>query len=129
MQIPPIVDNTIPVNAHGNMEVWEGRPAFVPLGAVYIPNPAAIKTARSLELPCAPAVTGFERRGLHTVPIIGGVVVLRQHAAIVQDASFFVEAVREENVYIKRDKEITSKWERLAFGVLSRQKLREKYGH
>lgn len=109
--------------------MWEGRAAFVPAGAVYIDNPTAIKTARQLELPCAPAVVGFERRGLHTVPIVGGVVVLRQHAALVQDAAFFVEAVREENVYAKKDKEMTLKWERMVFGVLSREKLRARYGH
>ena len=74
-------------------------------------------------------MVGFERRGLHTVPIVGGVVVLRQHAALVQDAAFFVEAVREETVYAKKDKEMTLKWERMVFGVLSREKLRARYGH
>ena len=123
------MDGILPVNEHGNIEVWEGRAAFVPAGAVFLDNPAILKTARSLELPCAPAVVGFERRGQFNVPIIGGVVVLRQHAVILQDASFFMENVQEENLYRKKEKEMLQKWERVVYGILSRQKLREKYGH
>lgn len=119
----------IPVNAHGNIEVWEGNKAFVPAGAKFLESPGVLKTALSLGLPCVPAVTGFERRGLHTVPIIGGVVVLRQHAEILQDASYFVDAVREEGQLRKWDKEITGRWARLTFAVLSRERLRKQYGH
>jgi hypothetical protein len=129
LQIEPVVDGILPVNKFGNIEVWEGNQAFVPKGAAFVDDPAAIKAAQNLGLPCAPAVVGFERRGLHTVPIIGGVVVLRQHVGVVKDASYFVSAVKEENSYHKRDKEITARWERLAFGMLSRERLREKYGH
>lgn len=116
------------MNKYGNMEVWEGNKAFVPRGAVFIPNPSALKTAASLGLPCVPAVTGFERRGMHTVPIIGGVVILNHHADIVTDASYFVDAVKEETRYAKRDAEITSRWERLLRGVLTRQRVRDTYG-
>ena len=114
------------MNEHGNIEIWEGRQDFVPKGAAYI---EALKSAKLLELPCVPAVIGFERKGGHNVPIIGGVVVLQQHAAILRDAAFFVEAVKEESAFVKRDKIITARWEKLTFGIVSRQKLRAKYGH
>jgi hypothetical protein len=107
--------------------VWEGNKAFVPAGGKYIEKPAVLKTALSLGLPCVSAVTGFERRGLHTVPVIGGVVVLRQHAELLRDASYFVDAVKEEGRYQKRDKEMTTRWERLTRGLLSLDRLRDKY--
>lgn len=109
--------------------MWEGNTKFVPAGAVFLDDPAVLRTAKQLDLPCVPAVVGFERRGLQNVPIIGGVVVLKQHASILQDASFFVEAVKEETQYKKKEKELITKWARLAHGMISRQNLREKYGH
>ena len=124
-----MVDGVLPVNKHGNIEVWEGNPAFVPVGASYLATSTALKSAQSLGLPCAPAVVGFERRGMYTVPIVEGAVVLAQHADVVRDAAFFVAAVREETQYMKHSKEVVGRWERLAYGMLSRQRLREKYGH
>lgn len=129
MQIEPVRDGILPENEYGNIEVWEGNLKFVPAGAVFIDNPAVLKSAKLLDLPCVPAVVGFERKGLQNVPIIGGVVVLKQHANILKDASFFVEAVKEETHYMNKEKEMIVKWERLAHGMLSRQTLREKYGH
>ena len=119
----------IPVNKYGNIEIWEGNSAFVPRGARYIDSPGALKTAQALQLPAVSAIVGFERRGMHTVPIIGGVVVLEEHAELVMDGHYFVDAVKEERQYQKRDKEIVLRWEKLTYGVLSREKLRMKYGH
>ena len=122
-------DGLIPMNEHGNIEIWEGNKAFVPLGAVFVDNPEALKSAKSLELPHVPAVVGFERKGLYNVPIIGGIVVLAQHASIVQDASFFMEGVKEETYYIKKEKIQVARWEKLARGLLTRLRLKEQYGH
>lgn len=129
VQIPPVVDGIIPVNKHGNVEVWEGNAAFVPKGARFIDNPGALKTALELQLPAVPAIVGFERRGLHTAPIIGGVVVLEEHAELVLDGNYFVDALKEEKHYQKRDREISLRWEKLTYGVMSRERLRIKYGH
>jgi hypothetical protein len=117
------------MNEYGNLEVWDGGEQFVPRGAIFIDNPCAIRAAKNLGLPHVPAVTGFENKGQHTVPRIGGVVVLREHEQLVLDATYFLEAVREENHYSKKDVAVYSRWKRLVNAVLSRQRLRDRYGH
>lgn len=124
-----MVDGVIPVNEYGNVEVWDGQTQFVPRGAAFVEDPRAAKAARSLDLPFAPAVTGFEFRAGFTVPRIGGVVVLRAHEQVVLDAAYFLEAVREEDHYRRREKEIYSRWKRLVSAVQTRQRLKDKYGH
>lgn len=124
-----MVDGVIPLNEYGNVEVWDGLAQFVPRGAAFIEDPRATKAAKSLSLPFAPAVTGFEFRGGFTVPRIGGVVVLDAHEQLVLDAAYFLEAVREEDLYHRREKEICARWKRLVCAVQMRQRLKDKYGH
>ena len=126
----PVLNGIIPVNQHGNVEVWDGNQAYVPAGAVFLEAPRALATAQKLGLPHAAAVTGFDRRGNGvTAPRMGGVVVLREHAELVQEGAECLEVAREEAQWKKREKALVLRWERLVFAAVSRQQLREKYGH
>jgi hypothetical protein len=117
------------MNEYGNLEIWDGGAQFVPLGAVFVADPSAIRAAKNLGLPHVPAVTGFENKGQFTIPLIGGVVVLREHEQLVLDATYFLDAVREESEYTKREALVCSRWRRLVVAALSRQGLRDRYGH
>jgi hypothetical protein len=58
LQVPSVVDGIIPVNSHGNVEVWDFNEALVPLGGRLVPHRAALRVAESLGLPAAPALVG-----------------------------------------------------------------------
>lgn len=128
-QIPPVVDGVLPVNKHGNIEVWGGNTRYVPNGAVFVEHSIATKAATSLGVPFAPALVGFEQRGPVTVPKIGGIVVLRAHEQLLRDAIFEMAAFKEEQLYNKKEQEILEKWKRLTRRVLTRNRLRVEYGH
>lgn len=124
------MEGILPLNEYGNIEVWEGLSQFVPEGASFIEgNNSLVKLAKTLGIQHAPAVTGFEQKGLHTVPIVGGVVVLKGMEQLLQDAAIFTNAAEEEKYYQKRNLKIAQKWERIVGSVLSRQRLRDTYGH
>ncbi len=129
MEVPPVLHGVIPMNEYGNLEVWDGAPAFVPKGAAFVDHPKALKAAKNLGIQCVPAVVGFESRGVHMVPRVGGVVVLRDCEQLVLDAALCLEAHQEEGYYQKREKLIYGRWRKLIASALSRQGLLEKYGH
>jgi hypothetical protein len=76
-----------------------------------------------------PAVVGFERKGQYTVPVLGGVVVLQEHAAVVVDAAVFMNEARVEAFIKKREQALLARWERLVVAAVSRERLRQTYGH
>ncbi|CCH61471.1 hypothetical protein TBLA_0E04160 [Henningerozyma blattae CBS 6284] len=61
LYIPPIINPTtleIPKNHYGNIEIFQ--PTMIPNDCVLIESPIAIKSARFLDIPFAPAVTSFK---------------------------------------------------------------------
>jgi hypothetical protein len=62
-RVTPVKNGIIPVNQHGNVEVWDFNESLVPPGARLLQSRHAIKAAQSLGLPCAPAIVGFENKG------------------------------------------------------------------
>lgn len=109
------------------MEIWDGMKQFVPNGAVYIEGMFAIKAAKVLGMAYAPAVTGFENKGLGSYPKFGGVVVLKGYEGLVKDAMYEIEAARDQKQFQDWQKKITDRWYRLVKLTLSRQRLREEY--
>lgn len=131
-QVPPVVDGVLPRNKYGNIEVWDELEQYVPRGAAFIrsnPNSSAEKAARALGIDCVPAVTRFESRAGRAFPIIGGVVVLQDHAAVLLDAMFTLEGVHSEQAYHQQVSTVTKRWEHLVRSLLARQHLKETYGH
>jgi xeroderma pigmentosum group C-complementing protein len=45
---PHTPGSALPCNQHGNIELWGGRPCFLPAGLAYIPLPQAKAAAKSL---------------------------------------------------------------------------------
>ena len=119
----------MPTNEHGNIEIWEGLAQFIPKGAAFITHHSALKAAKTMEIHHAPVIVGFERRGMHNVPKMGGIVVLKEHEQILLDAIYYIDSVKDELAYEKKDKDTTERWSRLVQSLLSRQRLRDQYGH
>lgn len=128
LQVGEVVDGVLPINEHGNIEVWEGLRQFVPRGAVFVGSSLAIKAAKMFGLHYVPAVVGFEQRGMHTVPRIGGAVVLQKDQAVLEDAIYQLRAIAQEKELSERYQRVVEKWRKITRSVLSRQRLRETYG-
>lgn len=143
--VPPIADDQLPVNAHGNMEVWGGDARLLPLGASLVTAPHALLCAKRLGVPFAPvrspshplpclpdhaqALFGFETSGMHKHPVIGGVVVLSRDADLVQAAAREVSVDKEDRLEARRLAAVLGRWESLVRSALSRQLLKDTYGH
>ncbi|KAK2781057.1 hypothetical protein FQN53_000819 [Emmonsiellopsis sp. PD_33] len=69
---PPVVDNRVPKNAYGNIDVY--TPNMVPEGGFHLKNPEAARAARILGIDYADAVTGFQFKGRHGTAVVQGIV-------------------------------------------------------
>lgn len=142
-----VVDNIIPSNQYGNLEVWEGNPKLLPVGTTLIAvNPTkhiSMKTlkdtAEFLGIQYIPAVVGFEKRTSLTdtdddsssryTPKFGGIVVLASQVMILEDALYFQESRREETLWRMKQEVVYRRWEKLMTSLLSRVRLKETYGY
>jgi xeroderma pigmentosum group C-complementing protein len=110
--------------------VWGGLPQFVPEGAVYIEGGVRVmKVAKLLEIPFAPAVVDFEFKNGRYYPKIGGIVVLKQSKQLIEDSFYEFSAFQEETEYEKFQQKIYDRWKKIIRLLLSRERLRETYGH
>eukprot|EP00607_Mallomonas_marina_P003139 CAMPEP_0182438786 /NCGR_PEP_ID=MMETSP1167-20130531/86002_1 /TAXON_ID=2988 /ORGANISM="Mallomonas Sp, Strain CCMP3275" /LENGTH=751 /DNA_ID=CAMNT_0024632303 /DNA_START=33 /DNA_END=2289 /DNA_ORIENTATION=+ len=123
------LDGIIPTNQYGDVEVWGHNPALLPVGTALVQGTLAVQAAKQLNLPHAAAIVDFETRNGRRVPKLDGAVVLTDHAELVQEAAANLEEERCKKADYKREKIMLSRWEKIARGVLSRNRLRETYGH
>ena len=130
-----VANGKIPTNAHDNVEVWDGCEDLVPTGAKFLPlSPLQTielmrKTATMLGIHFKDALTGFEFRGGTRQPKLGGLVVLEEHCDIMRNALAQIKTNKEEEQRQKRENEIIQRWSKLVRCALSRQNLKELYGH
>lgn len=122
---PPIQNGVIPKNAFGNMDVYV--PTMVPQGAIHLPLKGSAKLCRKLEIDYAEACTGFEFGKQRAVPVLTGVVVAQENAAMVRDAW------RAEQQEIKR-KEDTKRtatslhwWRKMLLGLRVLERMKSEY--
>jgi xeroderma pigmentosum group C-complementing protein len=102
---------------------------YVPAGATYIDSVYAEKAAKAIGIQYVPAVTGFETRGLRTVPVTSGIIVLKDQEAMLWDSIITIEAMKSELLYEKQEKKIIDRWEKLVRSAISREWIRNTYGH
>ena len=126
---PIVVDGVIPVNSFGNVEVWGGNEAFLPIGSVLIASKKAMHAARMLGVPAAPALVDFETNAGKRVPKLGGAVVLEEHAEVVQLAALSMEEEALAKADAKRESLIIRRWELIVRSLVSRNALRKEYGY
>ncbi len=127
-EVPSVLNDIIPVNEYGNVEIWDNDIRFVPKGAVFILGKEAIKAAEQLMLPYAPAITGFENRCNKKIPIIGGIIVLHRHKRIMINAVENVQDYKEEKAMKNRKIRVLHRWKRIVMRLLTRSRIHETYG-
>lgn len=126
--VPSVLDGVIPVNSHGNVEIWGGDTRLVPNGAVLVKGNKAITVAGRLMLPFAPALFEFKTSGDRRVPVIGGAVVLSEHGPLVKAGVRQLEIEKELKEREQQFKRVLARWETLVSGILLRTRLKKTYG-
>jgi hypothetical protein len=120
----------IPMNKHGNIEIWDGKQEHVPRGCVYLPSSHAVEAAQQLGIQHVPAIIGFKSIGvMKYCPVIQGLVVLEEDYDLMVEATMAMENQAAEKEKEKKYSKIVKKWVHLTRLVLSRVKLFEEYGH
>jgi len=122
---PPYVGPTdvIPTNDYKNVEL-----ALINPGLTHMPQPRLSSIARTLGIPYAPCMLGYEGRGGIRTPTIRGIVVHDHNVALLREAyveweSHAVEREREE-----RRNGIVKRWKRLVVGIMTKERLDREYG-
>jgi xeroderma pigmentosum group C-complementing protein len=120
----------LPVNEHGNIEVWGRNRIFLPKGTrhVYGEGGREWEVARQLGIRYARAVTGWEMRQGRTLPVVEGVVVKEQDAGVLRDGCRSWQAGREEKIARAKERKVVERWGRLVKGLRIARELQEKYG-
>ncbi|OJD17443.1 hypothetical protein AJ78_02468 [Emergomyces pasteurianus Ep9510] len=124
---PPIKDGKIPKNAYGNIDCFV--PTMVPKGATHIPWRGTVRICKKLGIDYAEAVTGFEFGSKMAVPIIDGVVVASENAALVKDAWRAEDAEKRKREKLKHDKLILSTWRKFIMGLRIAERIQAEYGN
>eukprot|EP00516_Mucochytrium_quahogii_P006418 CAMPEP_0203747326 /NCGR_PEP_ID=MMETSP0098-20131031/2511_1 /ASSEMBLY_ACC=CAM_ASM_000208 /TAXON_ID=96639 /ORGANISM=" , Strain NY0313808BC1" /LENGTH=587 /DNA_ID=CAMNT_0050635721 /DNA_START=1954 /DNA_END=3714 /DNA_ORIENTATION=+ len=108
--IPPSVGpaGEIPKSEFGNVELW--TPSCCPIGAVHVKEACAAQAARELGIDFAPAMVGFERRNMHMVPKLEGIVVAKEFVEVVRAGALAVEQAKLEKLAAKRQERILNCW-------------------
>ena len=133
IKVAPIVDDIIPVNEYGKIEIWDYNTALVPAGARFLSGleyslPDIRAACKTLGLPFADALVGFDHKaGGLTVPKVGGVVVLQKHYSVVQAATEDLGDRKEEKIQEKTQKRVLANWHKLVSLKLLREKVSHKF--
>jgi hypothetical protein len=123
-------DGIIPVNKHGNVCLWDGREDLVPTGAAYVASPHALSVCEQLGFHHAPALIGFKSIGIMLkAPVIAGAVVLQHQKELVEDTCTAIDVAEKMEKKKKKYIKICGKWVRLCKILLSRDQLKDRYGH
>lgn len=131
--IDPIIDDVIPTNEYGKIEIWDCNTQLVPKGAKFLDGvfyslPDVRAACKTLGLPYADALVGFEHKaGGLTVPKVGGVVVLEKHVPVVVSATEDLGHRKVQKNEAKKTKRVFGHWHRLVSLVLLRKKVSSKF--
>lgn len=122
-----VVDDIIPVNSFGNVEVFDGDERFLPVGTTLLTQNGVATVAKQLGLPCAQAIIGFSVNRGHSHPTAGGYVVLTKHVDLILDGLQTVLVDRNEKQEEKKQREIVTKWEDIVYRYIKFKELMSKY--
>ncbi|KAJ1550989.1 hypothetical protein HK405_015416, partial [Cladochytrium tenue] len=121
-----IVNDVIPTNAFGNIELF--HPRMLPAGAAHVHGTLAAKVAKQLGMSFAKAVVGFEfNKGMST-PVFEGVVVLADQAELLKEAIDEHGGHLAEKAAQARSQRAVTGWARLVRKMLVKARLVEQYG-
>ncbi|OAL22167.1 hypothetical protein AYO22_07428 [Fonsecaea multimorphosa] len=123
---PPVVDEKIPRNAYGNLDIYV--PSMIPAGAVHIRHPLASAAARVLGIDYADAVTGFQFKGRQGTAVIDGVVVSMNMTNAMLNVIEGLESQASEEVQEARTRIILGMWKRWLTALRVHEHVHRQYG-
>ena len=85
------------------------------------------KTARKLDIDCAPAMIGWEFSGGGCHPVFDGFVVCTEHQEVLMDAWNTEVEEKAKKDAAKKEKRVLDNWKKLAKGLLTAEKIKRKY--
>lgn len=127
--VPTVVDDKIPVNEYGNAEIWDGNSNLIPKGCSLITTRNASNAAKFLGIDYVNAIFGWESNNGHRVPKIGGILVLSRYQDSVIDVAETIFYEKQIQLEEKHELSVIRNWEKIVRKLLTRNELREKYGH
>ena len=130
----PVVNDIIPTNSYGNVEIWEYQESLVPPGAKLISGKQynttiARRVCKELSISFVDAIVGFERGEAGPLPVVGGIVVLERDYEVITGAAGVIMEQNREHAVLKKSKLIIARWESLIKHALIRLELKARYGH
>lgn len=116
-------NDPIPVNEYRNVELALSNP-----GLVHIDIQGLANVAKTLGIPYAPCLLGFEGHGGNRTPTIRGIVVHAHNEQLLREAGGEVtcHAIEEESENRRRN--IYRLWKKLMVGLLTKERIEREYG-
>jgi len=122
---PPAVDGKVPRNEYGNVELF--KPWMLPKGTVHIPIQGLNKTAKKLNIDCAPAMMGWEFSGGGCHPVFDGFVICQEFQDVLMDAWNAEMEEKAKRDAAKKEKRVLDNWKKLVKGLITHEKIKRKY--
>lgn len=122
---PPYVGphDPIPINEYRNIELDLINPGLVHIGDLE----RVAMVAKTLDIPYAPCLLGFEGHGGNRTPTIKGIVIHLHNEELLREAhaEMYNHLIQQEHE--QRQKSILLRWKRLMMGVLTKDRLENEY--
>jgi len=121
---PPTIrpDDNIPVNEYKNVEL-----ALLNPGLIHLRLHRIATVAKTLGIPYAPCLLGFEGHGGNLTPTIRGIVVHQHNVEMLREAHTEWESQTVEIEYRKRQELIHRRWRRIVIGIMTKERLEREY--
>lgn len=118
---PPVVNGRVSKNRFGNIDVYV--PSMIPEGGVHIAHERAASAAFILGVDYAPALTGFEFKGMKGTAVLKGVVAPKEAEkgiwAVIEGLGDLEAEIEEE----KRRRRALRMWSRFLKGLRIRERI------
>lgn len=118
---PPVVNGRVPKNRFGNVDVYV--PSMIPEGGVHIAHERAAYAAFILGVDYAPALTGFEFKGMKGTAVLKGVVAPKEAEegmwAVIEGLADLEAEIEEE----RRRRRALRMWSRFLKGLRIRERI------
>nr|XP_026691298.1 DNA repair protein complementing XP-C cells [Ciona intestinalis] len=123
---PPVAEGgKVPRNDFGNVDLYQ--PSMLPIGCVHLRLPNLQVVAKKLNIDIASAVVGFDTHHGFPHPTLDGYVVCKEFEEVLTDAWEEEETLAAERAFAKREERVLKNWKLLFRGVLTLERLRNKY--
>ncbi|KAJ3274814.1 Mitochondrial intermediate peptidase [Terramyces sp. JEL0728] len=115
----------LPANKYGNFELF--HPNMLPIGCMHLQGNTYKKLAKSLGIQFQTVVTGFEFRNRSMVPVLDGVLVLEEDAALLKESIAEFELQERQKQLKAKEIAIWERWKKLIMKTMLQKRLERDY--